>query len=61
MTEWLQFGFCIGIERTENDADIQNWDCLEVKAELNIDKLEDDDLATYSQTFDLFDGTYTTI
>ena len=56
VTEWLQFGFCMEMAA----GDDENWDCLEVKADLNVDELDADALGTYSQTFSIFDGTYTT-
>ena len=50
VTEWLQFGFCMEMAA----GDDENWDCLEVKADLNVDELDADALGTYSQTFSIF-------
>lgn len=33
---------------------------MEIKTELNVEALSNDSLGTYSQTFAIFDGTYTT-
>lgn len=53
VTSWVNYGFCI--QQTSGNDDL--WDCMQVKADIIVDELNNDALGTVSQTFDVFDST----
>ena len=53
VTSWVNYGFCI--QQTSGNDDL--WDCMQVKADIIVDELNNDPLETVSQTFDVFDST----